>query len=389
MVMIAASVIQAQTPSPTPTPNEPFNKKTDPAVQTADGNKKEKEKDKKDDPKQPGKEKNGSWILAPIPIKSPAFGAGLIAAVGYVFKLNPEDKLSPPSTIGAAFPFTNNGSRGLVVGGRLYFAENKYQTAFAAGKGRANYEYFGIGRIVGEPSVSVLMKQSGAFVFGEFMRNFGNNLFIGPRYQYRRLSARIDERETDGGFEIPAIDVRSTTAAIGFHVQRDQRDSVFYPTKGSLFDVKADFFGKALGSNRTYQTYTVAYNVYRKIGKGQVLAYRAMGCSASENAPFFDLCFFGRSDLRGYTAGRFQNHRMFATQAEYRRELPWRLGIVAFGGVGGVAPGWNDFRFDKLLPAIGAGLRFKLDKKNHINYRIDVGYGRTGPTLTMSVTEAF
>ena len=80
---------------------------------------------------------------------------------------------------------------------------------------------------------------------------------------------------------------------------------------------------------------------------------------------------------------------MFATQAEYRRELPKRLGVVVFGGLGGVARRWNEFRSDALLPAAGFGLRFKLDKKNHINYRIDLAFGREGRTLSIGVGEAF
>jgi hypothetical protein len=42
-----------------------------------------------------------------------------------------------------------------------------------------------------------------------------------------------------------------------------------------------------------------------------------------------------------------------------------------------------------LLPSAGAGLRFQLDKKNHINYRIDLAYGRAGHTLSIGVGEAF
>jgi len=80
---------------------------------------------------------------------------------------------------------------------------------------------------------------------------------------------------------------------------------------------------------------------------------------------------------------------MLATQAEYRVELPWRLGLVGFGGVGGVERYWGDLRVKDLLPAGGVGLRFNLDKKNHINYRVDWGYGRAGGSLSISVTEAF
>lgn len=392
-VFIAAISISAQVPSPDkqtetdkkqPAPATSPTPDTTSAVTTEDDNKKQADQDK------PKKPKRGSLILAPIPIKSPAFGSGLILGVGYVFKLKMSDKLSPPSTVGGAFAFTSNGTRGGAIGANLHFGENKYQATVAFGSGRANYEFYGVGRVPGQPAVAVLIKQNGGAFFGEFMRNVGKKIFIGPRYQYRKLSMSVGDQTTPGGFEIPAIDLKSTTAAIGFHVQRDLRDSSFYPTKGSVWDVKGDFFAKALGSNRNYQTYKASYNGYHTVGKGQVLAYRGMACSVSDDTPFFDLCLYGTgSDLRGYTAGEFQNHRMFATQIEYRRELPWRLGLVGFAGVGGVARHWDKFKFDELLPAAGVGIRFKLEKTNHINYRVDFGFGRSGYTISMSVTEAF
>ena len=151
-----------------------------------------------------------------------------------------------------------------------------------------------------------------------------------------------------------------------------------------------DFFAKGLGSRRQYQTYKVSYNGYHKLAPKQILAYRGMICSANQSVPFYDLCLYGsNNDLRGYTSGEFQNRRMFSTQAEYRRELKGKLGLVAFGGLGGIAKRWNAFRSDELLPAAGAGLRFTLDKKNHINYRIDFGIGREGHTLSIGIGEAF
>ena len=336
------------------------------------------------------KPKRGQLVIAPIPATSPAVGTGLILVLGYVFKLNQDDKLSPPSVIGAVGAFTNNGSRGGGVGGRLYFGENKYQTTFAVGKGRVNYDFFGIGRLPNTPGVSVEIHQSGTIFFGEFLRNVWKNVFVGPRYQHRKLSARIGGERTVGGFEIPELDLQAATVAIGIHVQRDLRDSTFYPTKGSLFNFTGDFFDQAWGSKRQYQTYKLSYSGYRALGEKQVFAYTGMICSANQNVPFYDLCFYGTNNyLRGYTGGEFQNRRMFATQAEFRRELKGRFGVVAFGGVGSIARRWNDFRSDQLLPAGGAGLRFTLDKKNHINYRIDWAVGRSGHTLTIGVGEAF
>lgn len=347
-------------------------------------------KQDQDDPAKPKKKKRGSLIIAPIPITSPAVGSGLVMAVGYVFKLNEDDKRSPPSVVGAVGAFTSSGTRGGALAGKLYFSENKYQTTFAIAKGRVNFDFYGIGRIPGRDAIKVPLKAGGTVFFAEFMRNVWKDIFIGPRYQYRKLYARLDGIQTPGGFVIPAIDAQATTAAIGVHVQRDKRNNSFYPTKGSLFDATADFFDQSLGSKRQYQYYKISYNGYREVGEKQVLAYRGMVCSANQSVPFYDLCMFGvDSDLRGYTAGEFQNRRMFATQAEYRRELKGRLGLVAFGGIGSIARRWNEFRSDQLLPAAGAGLRFKLDKKNHINYRIDVGVGRAGRTLSIGVGEAF
>lgn len=346
--------------------------------------------DKQDTGAKPAKEKRGSLVIAPIPISSPAFGSGLLLITAYVFKFDKEDQVSPPSWVGLAGAFTNNGSRGLATGAKLYLKENKYQTTVAAMKGRANLDFFGIGRIPGRPPVSVPLSMEGSIFFGELLRNVGKNTFIGPRYQFRRLSAGLDGPRPPGGFEVPEIDLKSNSAALGIHLQRDRRDSTFYPTTGSLIDFTGDFFDQVWGSRREYQTYKIAYNGFRQLAPRQVLAYRATGCSANGSVPFYDLCMFGfNNDLRGYTTGEFQNRRMFATQAEYRIELPKRLGLVAFGGVGGTARRWNEFRSDQLLPAAGAGLRFTLDKKNHINYRIDVAFGREGRTISIGVGEAF
>jgi hypothetical protein len=313
---------------------------------------------------------------------------------GYVFKFNRDDELSPPSAAGVVTAFTNNGSRGAAIGGRLYFDENKYQTSFALVKGRVDYDFFGIGRIPRSEGVFVPLQTGGTIFVGEFMRNVGKpgkNFFAGGRYQYRRLFSRIEDNvRIDGGFEVPEIDLQSNSAAIGVHLQFDSRDSNFYPRHGMLLNAVGDFFDQAWGSRREYQTYKLSFSGYRQVAERQVVAYQALTCAANGNVPFYDLCLYGvNNQLRGYSGGEFQDRRMITTQAEYRLELPKRLGLVAFAGIGGIAPDWSEFQSDRLLPGAGVGLRFKLDKKNHINYRIDLAFGREGHTLSIGIAEAF
>src|SRR5512138_2439301 len=113
--------------------------------------------------------------------------------------------------------------------------------------------------------------------------------------------------------------------------------------------------------------------------------------AAGERVPIYDLCLFGASnDVRGYSAGRYQDRRMFATQAEYRLMFPskgfmGRFGVVAFAGFGGVGERYSDIGFSDLLPGGGGGLRFRLLKKQPINFRVDYAFGKVGRTLSIGI----
>jgi hypothetical protein len=103
--------------------------------------------------------------------------------------------------------------------------------------------------------------------------------------------------------------------------------------------------------------------------------------------PRFPTLFF-QQGIRGYTAGRYLDRYMLATQLEYRLALPWRFGVVGFGGVGAVAPGGVSFRSNQWLPA-GTGVRYMLSKKYHVNLRTDFAWGKDNFTWAVGVGEAF
>jgi len=337
------------------------------------------------------KEKRGEIVIAPIPISSPAIGSGLLLGFGYVFPLNKNDTISPPSTIGGMGFRTNNGSRGGAVLGTFNFGEDRYRIGAIGGRGSVNYDLFGIGNGAGAAGISVPINQKGSLFLGQFLYRVGR-WHLGLRYQVRQstVGPELAGDRPPEGIEIPEAVLQSKTAALGPQLMRDRRDSLFYTRRGSVFKMGADFFSKGLGSKFNYQSYQLAFNRYLSLSPRQVLAYRVMGCGVGGDVPFYDLCLFGfNNDLRGYYAGQFRDRRMFATQVEYRLELLPRLGVVGFAGVGGVAPELSKFRGDELLPAGGGGLRFTVAKKNHINLRFDFGFGRVGHTFSLGVAEAF
>ncbi len=361
------------------------------------------------DAKKP-EEKKGEWLLAPIPINSPAIGAGLEWALARVFPIDRKDEVSPPSTVGIGGVFTNNGSKAIAVGGRIYLKRDKYRFATAFGGASVNVDIYGVGKGAGDAGIHVPLSTDGHGLMGEALYGMKKGIFVGIRSQWRNLRLRLD-REKMGESDFPSQPPEKVTEVVeqigqelfqqqtvsfGPRFQWDTRDSTFYPKRGWLMDVNMDFFSTGVGSKWSYQYYKAGFNKYNSIGNYQVIAFRGMGCAAAgDRVPIYDLCLYGaQNDIRGYSAGRYQERTMFATQAEYRLTLPiqaflGRFGVVAFGGFGGVARKFADMRWDELLPGGGAGVRFRLLKKQPINFRVDYGIGKVGHTLSIGILEAF
>ena len=131
-------------------------------------------------------------------------------------------------------------------------------------------------------------------------------------------------------------------------------------------------------------------NQYQAIGTRNVAAWHVSACGAEGPVAFYDLCLLGKpQDLRGYTIGRYRDHAMVAAQTEWRTELWWRFGAVAFAGGAVVAPDFGTLAWKDVLPGGGGGLRFTLAKHNHVNLRVDYAWGRSSSALYVGVAEAF
>ena len=344
--------------------------------------------------REPGTERKsgrGSFVVAPIPISSPALGSGIIPVLAFIFPLRKSDSVSPPAAIGAAGLITNNGSRALAVGGQLFIKQDTYRATAIFFQGNLNYDLYGIGAIAGNAGKKLPLSQDGAVFLGEFLRRLKWNFFAGPRMLTGHSVVTV---RPGGDVALPPpadIGLRTSLTSLGFGIQRDTRPNRFYPTTGTWFELTSDFFADAFGSKYSFQSYRATFNKYGSLSKNQVLAYNAFFCVTGGKPPFYGNCIYGtRNELRGYQAGQYLDRYMFATQLEYRLVLPWRFGVVAFGGIGGVAPGGPQFfRSKDFLPAGGGGLRFLLSRNYHVNLRADLAAGKNEHTFSMGVCEAF
>ena len=343
----------------------------------------------KENKKKKHEKSRGSFVVAPLPISSPALGSGVVPVVGYIFPFSEKDKVSPPSVLGAAGLITNNGSRAFGLAAQLYFKENTYRATAVYAHGNLNYNLYGSGDFTG---LKLPLIQTGEVFQAEFLRRIMWKVFLGGRITTGNSVITLAPSSGDTPPPPPDVGLHTQLTSLGVRLTRDTSPNRFYPTGGTYFVFTSDFYSSALGSKYTFQSYRGSFDKYWSLNKSQVLVSDSFGCTTGGKPPFYMNCIYGSSnELRGYVAGEYFDRHMVTTQVEYRLVLPYRFGVVGFGGIGEAIPG-NDqvlFRHNSFLPAGGVGLRFLLSKDYHVNLRSDFAWGKDGHTFTLGVGEAF
>ena len=308
--------------------------------------------------------------------------------VGYIFPLSLKDKKSPPSVIGAAGLLTNNSSRGFALIGQFFMKEDTYELTAGYVHGNLDYNIYGEGILQGQ---KLGLEQTGDGYMVEFLRRIAWKFLAGPRFIDGHSFITVQQDQFPNFPIPPDAGLHTNLVAIGAKVTRDTTPNRFYPVDGTKFSFTSDFFSQSLGSKYSFQSYKTEFDKYWSLSAKQVLAYDAYLCATGGTPPFYGNCIYGTgNELRGYTAGQYFDRYMAATQLEYRLVLPKRFGLVAFGGIGGVRAGDEQLlQSSHFLPDIGAGLRFTVSKKYHVNMRADYGQGVNGHTFGLGVLEAF
>jgi hypothetical protein len=242
------------------------------------------------------KSHRGSFVAAPLPIVSPAIGAGVVPVVGYIFALSEKDKVSPPSLVRAGGLWTDNGSNGFGIGTQLFMKENRYEIQALFADGTVNYTLFGEGFFGADPGAKLPISQTGRVFFGEPMRNVGHKIFIGPRVWIGTSTVTL-RNNGENVLNLPDIGLHTKLVSLGAVVVRDTRPDRFYPLTGSYVHFSSDFFAQALGSKYSFQSYRFTFSKYGSLSERQVLAYNLFLCGTGGSPPFYGNCIYGHSRL--------------------------------------------------------------------------------------------
>ena len=169
----------------------------------------------------------------------------------------------------------------------------------------------------------------------------------------------------------------------------DSRDRVFSPTQGSLTTFTQAFSPKGWGTG-VYLRSELNAAYYKTVWKNGVLASNLKWGHISGETPFQETFYLGGSKSgRGLIQGRYRGKDKALIQAEIRQQFLPRWSAVLLGSTGTVGDTFSSVFHYRYHWNGGAGIRFLLQQKTGLNFRMDVATGDEGMQLYISVGEAF
>jgi uncharacterized protein (DUF2141 family) len=334
---------------------------------------------------------SNNTAFAPVFSYSPETSLLLGANVVRLFKFKGADSLTRTSYVDVFGAFTFNKQVITEQNYTLFSNREKYMFLGFTGFQRFPQYYYGIGNEL--PSSNKELVSYNQFRFEHLvLRNIYKKIFLGIGYRYVNIFDLTNK--PNGIMATSQIDGYrgSVVSGIQTAVASDNRDNIYNTTKGHLVRVKATFNGTAVGSGYNFHTYEIDGRKFLKLFKNRydVLAFQAYGYFSSGNVPWNEMGALG-SDMimRGYYSGRYRNKNYLAMQAEYRLSFNKMYGMVVFAGTGEVAGEIKSFTLPGLKPNAGFGFRMNIDRKERLNLRLDVGFGKNISNLYFTVAEAF
>jgi outer membrane protein assembly factor BamA len=334
------------------------------------------------------------FFLMPVPISNPTIGTGLGVMTMSLFQAGEN---APPSNFMLGGFWADSRSWAGGAGGKVYFKDDIYRLSGWVGYFDVNLEFFGVGNEAGDRGRSATINQRGPFLAPRLLRRVADKLYLGAQYTLVTVTTAFTDLPDlpdwlPGDIQDLLRDgIKIRSSGLGLVLEYDSRDNEFNPFAGSHLELTSRFAREALGSDRDYEQYNVGYNYYGKLGEDKVLAWRATGCFSGGAAPFYDICLFGgeTDGIRGYVGGQYRDEASLTTQLEYRWNFYEKWGMVAFAGVGQIAPSIGDMSTDGLLPSYGVGIRFMASEAQRINLGIDYARGKDSDAWYFPIAEAF
>lgn len=341
-------------------------------------------------PTVPDKSKKHKILAIPVLSRAPETDWTFGAAGTWLFKTSHADSLLRASNVQLIGIYTLRKQYVGQLDANIVFPGEKWYLKMHASLSRFPDRYWGIGNNMPDENAE-------RFSFDQYhinpmlMRRIRGKFFAGAIYDFQKI---YHVKYTPGGiFDQQQLAGRygSLISGAGITVLLDSRDNLYNAYKGWYAQLTSIFYGKAWGSQYTYNQIILDTRKYFRVYKNHVFALQAyFEYNGPGTAPFRNIARMGGPErMRGYYSGRFTDKAHMCYQAEYRFPVWWRFGATVFASLGEVAPSFGKMSMKGLKYSYGAGIRFAANRLERINFRFDYGFVKGGSDYYFTVAEAF
>lgn len=332
--------------------------------------------------------KNVQLTALPVLFYLPETGLGYGGLGLSTFRLNGEPTESRPSSVQLALTFTSRKQLLLFLPYEIYLDDEKWRFIGELGYYQYFYNFYGRGINSKQEDLETYDADFPRFRFSA-LREIFPNISIGLGYEFDGFNVVniAEDGLLDTSNEIGKEG--GTISNLGFVAFYDQRDNIFFPTKGLFIQASVFSSAKFLGSDFSYQKLELDTRYYKQLKGNHILAGNIFLGTRSKDAPFLDLNSLGTKRTRGHNNRRFQDNAELSAVLEYRFPIKGRFGGVVFGSSGTVAPSLGETFRNSYKNAVGTGLRFTVNRQEGTRLRVDYGVSSEGGQFYFTINEAF
>ncbi len=324
----------------------------------------------------------------PVLFYTPETRFGYGAAGVCIFNFKKDSLLAPRSSVNLGLTYTQNKQILFYLPFTLFIKNREYQVYGEVTYTRYLYDFYGVGNDVPKSYVERYGIEFPRLRLTA-LKKLKKNFYAGPRYAYDKVSL-YDLDTTAQLFKntIPGSS-GATISGFGLVTLFDNRDFIFYPSKGLLAELVIYRNDRVTGASVNYTRIALDISKYFSY-KRNILALNFYGLFSDRELPFFQMGILGgQKKMRGFYEGRYRDNNAIILQAEYRTHLFWRLGLTIFGDMGQVASRVDNFNANNWRFTYGTGLRLRIDDAQKLNLRIDLGVGNNQVLPYFTIGEAF
>ena len=320
-----------------------------------------------------------NFRFVPVPYinydRSLGFSIGAIPLAMY--RVNPNDTISPPSISGLFGMYTSNDTWFAMAFQAFYLKEDNWRLVGAAGLGSINFQFY-----VEAPISNYIKYNTQAdFVFLQAQRRIHKRIYGGLNWVWINFNTQFGEIEQRQKVSLQGI---------GIVASWDSRDNVYYPFKGVYSNISYTAFPFAMGNSQESNKVELDLSQYNEMsGRRDVLAFRAYTGLGIGELTFNQQFIVGQTDIRGYSQGKYRGNYLLAFQGEYRWNFHQRMSAVGFAGIATVFESINEQFDGEPLPGFGAGFRYNIVPEYHMNAGMDIAVGKDDWGIYFRIGEAF